>query len=171
MTITIRQPRASEFNSWQPLWQQYLEFYQSGDLDSRLTDLLWQRIHDEQHEFACFVAENEQGDLVGLVHFFPHSNTWYKQPVCYLEDLFVAPVVRGLGVGEQLINAVIKTSEDNSWASVYWHTQCHNEVARGLYDKVTGGNDGFVKYSMAVMPKSDEADALANILECDDHDE
>ncbi len=36
------------------------------------------------------------------------------------------------------------------WSEVYWHTQNHNSVARGLYDKITGGTDGFVNYTIDV---------------------
>jgi hypothetical protein len=40
--------------------------------------------------------------------------------------------------------------QQRGWSEVYWHTQQHNTVARGLYDKLTGGTDGFVNYTIAV---------------------
>ncbi len=84
------------------------------------------------------------------MHFFPHANTWQENRVCYLNDLFVSSEIRGGGIGEALIEAVVDEARAQNWAEVYWLTQEHNTVARGLYDKVTGGSDGFVTYLIDV---------------------
>ncbi|MDH3635376.1 MAG: GNAT family N-acetyltransferase [Gammaproteobacteria bacterium] len=145
----IRPVTESDRLQWDPLWQGYLRFYQSS-LADEVTDLLWQRIIDPAHDIQCLVAANEKGDLVGLVHFFPHPHTWYANPVCYLNDLFVLPAIRGAGIGKKLIDAVVDVAKQQQWNEVYWHTQNHNAVARGLYDKITGGTDGFVNYTIDV---------------------
>ena len=145
----IRPAHESDREQWQGLWQGYLEFYQSS-LAPEVNDLLWQRIHDPAHEIECRVAASEDGDLAGLVHFFPHAHTWYANPVCYLNDLFVRPEIRGSGIGEKLVDAVVSEARKQGWAEVYWHTQSHNSVARGLYDKITGGTDGFVNYTISI---------------------
>ncbi len=143
----IRPATQSDRVQWDPLWRAYLEFYESN-LADEITDLLWQRLTDPVHEIQCRVAENDDGDLVGLVHFFPHAHTWYASPVCYLNDLFVLPGIRGGGIGKMLIDAVVDTARQQGWAEVYWHTQNHNTVARGLYDKIAGGTDGFINYTI-----------------------
>jgi len=145
----VRPVTESDRFQWDPLWQGYLRFYRSS-LADEVTDLLWQRIVDPAHAIQCRVAENEKGDLVGLVHFFPHPHTWHASPVCYLNDLFVLPAIRGAGIGKMLIDAVVDAAKQQQWAEVYWHTQSHNAVARGLYDKITGGTDGFVNYTIDV---------------------
>ena len=141
----IRPATSSDRPLWDPLWQGYLEFYQSSLADA-VTDFLWQRIIDPAHEIECRVAEAADGSLVGLVHFFPHAHSWYATPVCYLNDLFVLPEIRGGGIGELLITAVVDEAKLQGWSEVYWHTQNHNWVARGFYDKITGGTDGFIVY-------------------------
>lgn len=145
----VRLVNESDRAQWNPLWQGYLEFYQSS-LADEITDLLWQRIMDPAHEIQCRVAASDDGNLVGMVHFFPHAHTWYAQPVCYLNDLFVLPGIRGAGVGKMLIDAVIDAARQQGWVEVYWHTQSHNSVARNLYDKITGGTDGFINYTIDV---------------------
>ena len=142
----IRTPNAADREQWEPLWQSYLCFYQSR-LPEETTDLLWQRILDPEHEIECRLAmQKDTQALIGLVHFFPHAHTWQSSPVCYLNDLFVSPEVRGGGVGKALIETVVSEARQRGWAEVYWMTQENNTVARGLYDKLTGGNDGFVSY-------------------------
>ncbi len=145
----IRPPREADFDRWHGLWQGYLEFYRSS-LAPAVTETLWQRLLDADEAIDGRVAEGSDGSLLGLVHFFPHPHTWYPQPVCYLNDLFVDPATRGGGIGEALIDAVVITARARGWAEVYWHTQAHNSVARGLYDKITGGTDGFVNYTIAI---------------------
>ena len=143
----IRLAKDSDREQWDDLWQGYLTFYQSS-LAPQVTDLLWQRIQDPAHEIQCRVAAADDGGLLGLVHFFPHAHTWYAARVCYLNDLFVRPDIRGGGIGAKLIDAVVEEARQQQWAEVYWHTQNFNTVARGLYDKITGGTDGFVNYTI-----------------------
>ena len=147
--FTIRSPHEDEFDAWHALWQGYLEFYRSS-LPAVTTESLWRRLLDPASPLECRVAAADDGQLLGLVHFFPHPHTWYEGSVCYLNDLFVDPSTRGNGAGEALIAAVVEVARSRGWAEVYWHTQADNAVARGLYDKVTGGTDGFVNYTIAI---------------------
>ncbi len=147
MSQIIRRPILADHPQWKQLWNDYLIFYKASDFSANLTDLLWQRIFDVQHPIECFVAEDHtSGELTGLVHYLPHADTWQEAPVCYLEDLFVNLKARGEGTGEALIQAVVDEAETKKWAEVYWHTQKNNTIARGLYDKLTGGTDGFITY-------------------------
>jgi len=155
MTTTdysIRPAGNKDRAQWDPLWRAYLEFYQSS-LTQQVTDLLWQRLLDPAHEIQCLLAAAPGGNLVGLVHFFPHAHTWYANPICYINDLYVLPDTRGCGIGKMLIEAVVEEAGRRQWAEVYWQTQHHNSVARGLYDKLTGGPDGFVIYSIEGPPR------------------
>ena len=145
-SFVIRPAQAGDREQWDPLWQGYLEFYRAS-LDAGVTDELWRRILDPDHEIRALLAEAD-GGLLGLVHFFPHAHTWYEAPVCYLNDLFVLPAARGAGIGRHLIEAVAEEARHRGWAEVYWHTRADNATARSLYDRVTGGTDGFINYSI-----------------------
>ena len=147
-SINIRRVTQQERAPWEQLWQGYIEFYEAV-MTVEQTATLWQRIHDPRHEIQCRVAEDVESDeLIGLVHFFPHASTWHLNPVCYLNDLFVSPAIRGGGAGEALIRVVVDEARQQGWEEVYWLTQAHNATARGLYDKLTGGSEGFVNYSI-----------------------
>ena len=45
MTHTTRLLQSADFAAWRPLWQQYLDFYQT-DLDETVTQHTWQRLTD-----------------------------------------------------------------------------------------------------------------------------
>ena len=146
LTCKIRRPNINDKDQWQPLWRDYIKFYQS-ELSNEVTDLLWQRIHDEQHSINCFVAEEvSTSQLIGFAHYISHPSTWNANLYCYMEDLFVPPSLRGGGVGAALIKAVSDEAKKQNWSDVYWHTQEGNRNARVLYDKITGGADGFICY-------------------------
>ncbi|MBV9679383.1 MAG: GNAT family N-acetyltransferase, partial [Acidobacteriaceae bacterium] len=79
------------------------------------------------------------------VHFLLHEHAWTDQPVCYLQDLFVASEARGQGYGRYLIEAVAEEAQRLNCARLYWLTQESNHTARQLYDKLASCN-GFVRY-------------------------
>jgi GNAT superfamily N-acetyltransferase len=93
----------------------------------------------------CLVAENDAGEMVGIVHYLCHRVTWVVADRCYLEDLFVAESARGIGAGRALIEAVYAAADARGADQVYWLTQESNEEDRRLYDRV-GRLTLFIKY-------------------------
>jgi GNAT superfamily N-acetyltransferase len=78
------------------------------------------------------------------VHFLYHTSTW-AESVCYLQDLFVDPALRGRGIARALIEAVADEARSAGAARLYWLTHEHNATARRLYDAV-GAFHGFLRY-------------------------
>ncbi|MFX5199181.1 GNAT family N-acetyltransferase, partial [Acinetobacter baumannii] len=70
---------------------------------------------------------------VGLVHWIRHRSTWTPGDYVYLQDLFVAPEIRGGGVGRQLIEHVYAAARDLGASRVYWLTHETNTTAMQLY--------------------------------------
>jgi GNAT superfamily N-acetyltransferase len=93
------------------------------------------------------VAEAD-GRVVGIANYLLHESTGSMQPVCYLQDLFVDPQVRGAGVGKQMIDWLVAKMNAEKWSRLYWNTKENNYRARGLYDKFTP-RDPFVRYTIA----------------------
>ncbi len=142
--MIIRSPQSEDYSQWKRLWLAYVEFYESS-VTQETTETLWQRIMDSEHPINCFLAQSDEG-VFGLVHYFPHLDTWSPAPIGYLADLFVDPQAREKGTGEALIDAVCEYGRQQQWSAIYWKTKEDNKRARGLYDKVTGGCSGFITY-------------------------
>ena len=106
--------------------------------------MLWQRFFDPAEPVFALVAEQD-GQLVGLVHFLFHRSTTRIEPVCYLQDLFTASEARGQGVGRALIEGVHAQARDAGAKRVYWQTREDNVAARRLYDQVAR-HLGFIVY-------------------------
>ena len=100
---------------------------------------------DDPQDFHGLVAEKD-GQLVGLTHYLFHRHGWKVENVCYLQDLYADPAVRGTGVGRRLIEGVYAAADAAGAPGVYWMTQSFNTNARQLYDRI-GVLTPFVKYS------------------------
>ena len=141
--LDIRALRPDERQSWEPLWQGYLTFYESA-VTPEFTEMTWGRLHDPaepMHVLGAFL----DGSLVGIVHYLFHRSTWTIGDYCYLQDLFTAPEARGLGVGRALIEAVYDRAKVAGASRVYWLTQETNSTARALYDTLAD-RPGFIQY-------------------------
>lgn len=139
----IRAALPSDEPAWRALWRGYCDFYQA-ELPDEVTQRTWKRILDPDSAVMCIVAEVE-GAVAGFAHCVVHENTWETQPVCYLEDLYVAPHARLGGVGRALIEWLRNAMRAEGWARLYWMTREDNAAARRLYDQFTQA-DGFVRY-------------------------
>lgn len=144
MTFTIRSLAAEDHQKWQDLWLGYLEFYESRVPDE-VTQLTWQRLLTPNEDPQGRCAVDEEGELIGIVHFLFHRSSWTVGDYCYLQDLFVSAAARKQGVGAALIASVKEEAKDKGASQVYWLTQQKNANARRLYDQV-GELTPFIKY-------------------------
>ncbi|MGA2779582.1 MAG: GNAT family N-acetyltransferase [Steroidobacteraceae bacterium] len=141
--IRIAPLRESEYTRWAQLWSGYQRFYEV-DLPPEVTAATWARLHDGRiHGLG---ARDTDDQLIGIVHFLYHEDTWSTLRACYLQDLYVEPAARGTGCGRRLIEAVAEASKAAGVNSPYWLTQQSNAVARQLYDRLAR-NLGFIHYA------------------------
>lgn len=127
--------RAGDRERWHELWRGYLDFYRES-LPAEITELTWRRLLDPAHPFQGLVAVTAAERIDGIVHFHVHASTWARVGYCYLEDLFVDPGCRGLGIGRRLIEAVYQAADADGAERVYWHTENTNDRAQHLYCQV-----------------------------------
>jgi GNAT superfamily N-acetyltransferase len=139
----IRAALPSDEAVWRQLWRGYCDFYEA-DVPEAVTNRTWKRILDPDAGVMCLVAEVE-GQVVGFANCVVHENTWETQAVCYLEDLYVTPGLRGQGVGGALLEWLRNAMRAEGWARLYWMTRADNTRARRLYDRFAQADD-FVRY-------------------------
>ncbi len=117
------------------MWTAYLAFYETSVPEEVYTSTFERLLSDDPHEFNGLIAEIG-GRPVGLAHYLFHRHAWKVENVCYLQDLYADPEVRGLGVGRALIEAVYARADAAGAPAVYWLTQDFNHTARQLYDRI-----------------------------------
>ncbi len=144
MSATIRRIEAQDEAAWRKLWDGYCAFYEVT-IPASTTDFTWARIMDPGSPVHAIVALDDARQVIGICNYILHDNTWVATPVCYLEDLFVAPAARAVGVGAMMIDWLKVEMAAQGWSRIYWNTKENNYRARGLYDKFTP-RDPFVRY-------------------------
>jgi len=149
--VEIRPIAVADEPEWRRLWTLYLEFYESSVSEEVYRTTFSRLTSDHVVGDVSFYEPRGMlalvdGKPVGLVHYFYHRHGWKIEPVCYLQDLYAAPDVRGTGVGRALIEAVYAKADADGCPSVYWMTQEFNTEARKLYDRIATLTP-FVKYS------------------------
>jgi GNAT superfamily N-acetyltransferase len=146
--ILVRPIERADYAAWRPLWDGYNRFYcrhGPSALPENVTEATWGRFFSREEPVHALVAE-ENGRLIGLVHYLFHRSTTRLTDVCYLQDLFTAEEARGRGVGRQLILAVYQAASVAGSSRVYWQTKVTNAPGRALYDKVAE-HQGFIVYT------------------------
>lgn len=104
MVVKVRELEVEDYETWMPLWQQYLAFA-GHELDLAITLSTWNRALSAESSLMCRVAEIE-GKIIGFAIFVLHEGAWVTQLLCYLEDLYVDEKMRSHGVGKMLIDAI-----------------------------------------------------------------
>ncbi|MBL4805994.1 MAG: GNAT family N-acetyltransferase [Rhodobacteraceae bacterium] len=145
MTLIIRPLVSADEAMWRQLWCGYLDYYETELSDEIYVSAFSRMLSDDHPEYHGLVAELD-GKLVGLTHYIFHTHGWQLADVCYLQDLYADPTVRGKGIGRALIEGVYAAADVAGCPSVYWMTQDFNKTARVLYDRI-GQLTPFIKYS------------------------
>ena len=142
--LTVRPLGPDDRPQWQPLWRAYLAFYETS-LPAEVYESTWGRLLTAEIDPHGFCAVDDEGLMLGIVHYLFHTTSWAIAPNCYLQDLYVAESARGRGSGRALIEAVYAVADARGVADVYWTTQHFNHTARRLYDTM-GVPTAFMKY-------------------------
>ncbi len=144
MVVRVRPVVEADLPAWLGLFRGYIEFYEEHVPDE-VIDMTWRRIVTSSDNMCGLIAETAEGRALGIANLVFHRSTWSPTWYCYLEDLFVAPNIRGEGIGRALIEASYAEADRRGATRTYWATKEDNRVARALYDRV-GVLTEFVQY-------------------------
>ena len=87
-----------------------------------------------QQAFACLIAERD-GAALGLAMFYQTFSSWAGQPGLFLEDLYVCPAARGLGLGRRLLAELARVAMDRGATRIDLTVREENR-ARGFYARL-----------------------------------
>ncbi len=79
--------------------------------------------------FEALIAQR-RAHPVGLAVYFPEFSTLRRRPGVYVQDLYLLPEARGLGLGRRLIGAVLR--EAVAWEAAYLRLAVHDDNAEAL---------------------------------------
>ncbi|MGV3527001.1 MAG: GNAT family N-acetyltransferase [Candidatus Sericytochromatia bacterium] len=96
-----------------------------------------------QPYFQVLIAEVEEVDIagpevvpVGFAFYFYSYSTWAGKPTLYLEDLFVRPAYRGLGLGKALLAELAQIALAKNCGRMQWQVLDWNTPAIDFYTSI-----------------------------------
>ncbi len=122
-----------------------LAIYERGlDQVTNTADNIVRDAFGDKPLMAFMIAEVDQ-QPVGMAVWYYRYSTW-RGPCLYLEDLFVEPDFRHLGIGKALFLAVADIALREDCAQLIWQVLDWNQPAIDFYNRLgaTVGGDGFV---------------------------
>ncbi|MGE0357641.1 MAG: N-acetyltransferase family protein [Burkholderiales bacterium] len=88
---------------------------------------------------ACEAVLAERGGrAIGFALFFTTFSTFLCRPGIYLEDLFVEPAHRGLGVGKSLLRHLAALAVERDCGRFEWRVLDWNEPSIRFYESLGG---------------------------------
>lgn len=134
MTAIIRKATEQDLDAVADLFDQYRRFYgMPADL-SRARAFIGERM--QRGDSHLLVAELGDGRLGGFVQLYPGFSSVAAAPVLILNDLFVAPDCRRLGLGRQLMEAAQQTGRETGAVYLTLSTAVDNHAAQALYESL-----------------------------------
>ena len=86
-----------------------------------------------EHPAAEVLIAAIDGVPLGFALFFHNYSTFLAQPGIFLEDLFVKPEARGMGVGHALLSALARLAVERKCGRLEWSVLDWNELAISFY--------------------------------------
>jgi GNAT superfamily N-acetyltransferase len=85
---------------------------------------------------ASVILAFDGNNPVGFAVFYFTYSTFVALPGLYLEDLFVRPEARGLGIGKQILSYLARLAIDKGCWRIEWAVLHWNQSAIGFYQNL-----------------------------------
>lgn len=145
--VEIRPARGDEVEDLLPLMRGYCEFYETEPDDVGLRTMARALIADPE-QGALFIARGDDGVAIGFAAMDWKWSSLRGARIGYLEDLFVDPERRGMGVAEALIEACAERCRERGAPALDWQTATDNFRAQKVYERVGASGSTWVEYEL-----------------------
>lgn len=132
--------RAAELRDVQPivgLIRELAEFEELTHLLQVTPEKLRPHLFGEKPVAEALVADADvegRNEVVAFALFFTNFSTFLAQPGLYLEDLYVRPAQRGLGIGQALLRRLAALAVERNCGRFEWSVLDWNENAIRFYE-------------------------------------
>lgn len=127
--MQIRALKRGDYETWLPLWQANC----LNQITQDITAETWRRLCNPKEDVFGFGAFDETGALCGFLHYILHPTTGFKEPACYMQDLYVNVKYRRQGIAKHLVLTLNEMGQAQKWARIYWFAEEGNDAVQKLY--------------------------------------
>ena len=131
------------------LFDAYRQFYQYPPDLALANRYIEERI--ENTESVILLAQDAKGEALGFCQLYPRFCSLEAKPIFTLYDLYVAPVARGVGIGNLLLLAAEQNARAHGMCRMDLTTAKTNLPAQAAYEALGWVRDEvYFTYSKAV---------------------
>ena len=130
--VTVRQATASDVGLIAPLFDAYRQFYRKPSDLNLAHRFLLERLQNNQS--VLFVAIRQDGSAVGFAQLFPSFSSASAALIFILNDLFVVPEARRMGVASLLLDTATRFGQIGGAVRLTLSTEVTNVTAQALYE-------------------------------------
>jgi GNAT superfamily N-acetyltransferase len=131
--FTLRQATPADVEAIFQLILALADYEQLSHQVTGSVDQLRSHLFGERPYASALVAEVEQ-NLVGFALYFYNYSTFLTKPGIYLEDLFVQPDYRRLGIGTALLKTLAQQAIAEGCGRLEWSVLDWNTPAISFYE-------------------------------------
>ncbi len=130
MEITIRKATEKDFFAILSLVKELAVFEKAPE---KVTNSV-EQMRDEKDFFQCYVAENDNKEIVGMAVLFFAYYTWVGKSL-YLDDLYVKESYRDKKVGAKLLKKIFEIAKKENCKRISCLVSSWNNTAIEIYKK------------------------------------
>jgi GNAT superfamily N-acetyltransferase len=133
--FTLRHAEPRDLPALSGLIHELAEFEQLGHLVQTTPEALAPHLFGARPVAEALVAERA-GAVVGFALFFTNFSTFLARPGLYLEDLFVQPAHRSLGIASALMSRLAALAVERGCGRFEWSVLDWNRGAINFYENL-----------------------------------
>ena len=141
--FVLRPAELGDVNAIVQLIRELAEFENLTHLLQVTPEKLRPQLFGERPVVEAMVAQTQDegaadgvAEVVAFALFFTNFSTFLAQPGLYLEDLFVKPAYRGIGIGEALLTRLAQMAVERGYGRFEWSVLDWNENAIRFYQRM-----------------------------------
>jgi GNAT superfamily N-acetyltransferase len=133
--IKIRKAKEEDMDAVHSLVSELAAFEKAADKVITNPEVYRQDGFGEKPCFEVLVAEDENGEILGMALYFMVYSTW-KGKMLFLDDLVVREAHRSKGIGKMLMDALNLECKERGIALMRWQVLDWNTSAIRFYEKL-----------------------------------
>ena len=130
------------------LMRAYCDFYETAPRDDELLALSRAVLAAPEHEGVQVISRDAERTAVGFASVFWSWDTTEGSRIGIMNDLYVAPEARGMGLADSLIAICAEHAAARGASRLEWQTAPDNARAQALYDRVGGVREPWLVYTL-----------------------
>jgi GNAT superfamily N-acetyltransferase len=141
VTAHIREAAPGDATEITAMIHELADFEHAADQCTVAETQISTALFDHPATLRGHVAEVD-GEIAAMALWFLNFSTWDGVAGVYLEDLYVRPRFRRLGLARSLLTALARECLDNGYTRLSWAVLDWNTDAIALYDAIGGRPQG-----------------------------